>query len=114
MELIAFVALYLALYNDKIFILKLNLKLCSDWPITNLSTVNNFTSEIHMSISISNTPSFAPANSGNGTILEVAVKAKELAEEEGRMALKLIESAGPSANPSSSVGNAGHNINIKA
>ncbi|WP_085299773.1 hypothetical protein [Cognaticolwellia mytili] len=67
-----------------------------------------------MSISINNTPSFAPENGGNGTILKVAVKAKELAEEEGKMALKLIESAGPATSSSAPVGSAGHNINIKA
>lgn len=67
-----------------------------------------------MSININNTPSFAPENGGNGTILKVAVKAKELAEEEGQMALKLIESAGPAMSSSAPVGNAGHNINIKA
>ena len=67
-----------------------------------------------MSISLNNTSSFAPANGGNGTILEVAVKAKELAEEEGKMALKLIESAGPSVSQNNPIGNAGYNINIKA
>jgi len=66
-----------------------------------------------MTININNSPTFAPANSGNGTHLEVAVKAKELAEEEGKMALQLIESAAPSSRSSNSVGNAGHNINIK-
>jgi hypothetical protein len=65
-----------------------------------------------MSININNTQSFAPENNGNGTILAVAVKAKELAEEEGKMALKLIESAAPAA--SAPIGNIGHNINIKA
>jgi hypothetical protein len=67
-----------------------------------------------MSININNTPSFAPENGGNGTILKVAVKAKELAEEEGKMALQLIESAAPSTSSNSPIGNAGHNINIKA
>ena len=67
-----------------------------------------------MSISINNISNFAPVNGGNGTILEVAVKAKELAEEEGKMALKLIESAAPSNSPKIPTGNTGHNINIKA
>ena len=67
-----------------------------------------------MSISINNTPSFAPANGGNGTILKVAVKAKDLAEEEGKMALKLIDSAGLSVSPNNPIGNAGYKINIKA
>ena len=67
-----------------------------------------------MSISINNTQSFAPENGGNGTILAVAVKAKALAEEEGQMALKLIESAGSSNSTNTPTGNAGHNINIKA
>jgi hypothetical protein len=67
-----------------------------------------------MSISINNTPSFAPENGGNGTILSVAVKAKEIAEEEGKMALQLIESAAPSASQSNSTGSIGQNINIKA
>lgn len=66
-----------------------------------------------MTININNSPSFAPANSGNGTFLDAAVKAKELAEEEGEMALQLIESAAPSGRSSNSVGNAGNNINIK-
>lgn len=65
-----------------------------------------------MSLSINQTSNFAPTNNGNGTILEVAVKAKKLAEEEGQMALQLIESAGaPASKP---VGNIGHNINISA
>lgn len=69
-----------------------------------------------MSININSSPSFAPANGGDGTILRVAVKAKELAEEEGQMALQLIESAAPSASNSTSspVGNIGNNINIQA
>ncbi|PKI16944.1 cytoplasmic protein [Colwellia sp. 12G3] len=67
-----------------------------------------------MSMNINNTPSFAPANSGNGTILEVAVKAKELTEEKGRMALELIESAAPPVSSNNPVGNAGNNVNIKA
>lgn len=66
-----------------------------------------------MSININNASSFAPANSGNGTILSVAVKAKELAEAEGKMALQLIESAAPASNSSSPVGNIGKNINIQ-
>jgi hypothetical protein len=66
-----------------------------------------------MSININNPPSFAPENGGNGTILKVAVKAKVLAEEEGKMALQLIESAAPSTGSNSPIGNAGHNINIK-
>lgn len=67
-----------------------------------------------MSININNSPSFAPANGGDGTILSVAVKAKELAEEQGEMALKLIESAAPTNNSTSPVGNIGNHINIKA
>lgn len=63
-----------------------------------------------MSLNINQTPSFAPTNNGNGTILEVAVKAKSIAEEEGKMALLLIESAGVSN--SKPVGNIGHNVNI--
>jgi hypothetical protein len=63
-----------------------------------------------MSLNINQTSSFAPTNNGNGTILEVAVKAKSLAEEEGKMVLQLIESAGaPNSKP---VGNIGNNINI--
>ncbi len=65
-----------------------------------------------MSLNINQTTNFAPTNNGNGTILEVAVKAKNLAEEEGKMALQLIESAkAPSSNP---VGNIGHSVNISA
>jgi hypothetical protein len=67
-----------------------------------------------MTININNSPNFAPTNNGNGTHLEVAVKAKELAEEEGKIALQLIESAAPSGRSSNSVGNVGHNLNIKA
>jgi hypothetical protein len=67
-----------------------------------------------MSININNTSSFAPANGGNGTILSVAVKAKELAEEKGQMALQLIESATPVANASNPTSNIGQNINITA
>ncbi len=67
-----------------------------------------------MSISINNATTFAPENGGNGTILKVAVKAKELAEEEGKMALKLIESAAPAVSSGNPIGNAGHNVNIKA
>jgi len=63
-----------------------------------------------MSLNINQTSNFAPTNNGNGTILEVAVKAKSLAEEEGKMVLQLIESAGMST--SKPVGNIGHNINI--
>ncbi|TYK65687.1 cytoplasmic protein [Colwellia echini] len=62
-------------------------------------------------MNITNTPNFAPTNNGNGTHLEAAVKAKELAEDKGEMALQLIENAAPSNNL---VGNVGHNINIKA
>lgn len=64
-----------------------------------------------MSININDTPNFAPTNNGNGTHLEVAVKTKEIAEGEGKIALQLIESASPSTKPE---GNSGHNINIKA
>jgi hypothetical protein len=67
-----------------------------------------------MSIGINNAQSFAPANSGNGTILSVAVKAKEIAEEEGKMALQLIESAAPSASQAGTTASIGQNINIKA
>lgn len=67
-----------------------------------------------MSLNINQTPNFAPTNNGNGTILEVAVKAKKLAEEEGKMALQLIESAKVSDAKSKPVGNIGHNINITA
>lgn len=67
-----------------------------------------------MTITINNSPSYAPANGGDGTILSVAVKAKELAQEEGEMALKLIESAAPASSTSSPVGNIGNHINIKA
>lgn len=67
-----------------------------------------------MSININNATTFAPDNGGNGTILKVAVKAKELAEEEGKMALQLIDSAAPSLSSSNPVGNTGHNVNIKA
>lgn len=63
-----------------------------------------------MTLSINQTANFAPNNNGNGTILEVAVKAKSIAEEEGKMALLLIESAGVSN--SKPVGNIGHNVNI--
>jgi len=63
-----------------------------------------------MSLNINQTSNFAPTNNGNGTILEVAVKAKNLAEEEGKMALQLIESAAIS--DSKPVGNIGHNVNI--
>jgi hypothetical protein len=65
-----------------------------------------------MSLNINQTSNFAPTNNGNGTILEVAVKAKKLAEEEGKMVLQLIESAGTSN--SRPVGNSGHNVNISA
>jgi len=67
-----------------------------------------------MSINITNTPSFAPANSGNGTILSVAVKAKEIAEAEGQMALQLIQSAAPVTSSSNATASIGQNINIKA
>ncbi len=63
-----------------------------------------------MSLNINQTSTFAPTNNGNGTILEVAVKAKSLAEEEGKIVLQLIESAGMST--PKPVGNIGHNINI--
>ncbi|NQY89810.1 MAG: cytoplasmic protein [Colwellia sp.] len=65
-----------------------------------------------MSLNINQISNFAPTNNGNGTILEVAVKAKSLAEEEGKMVLKLIESAGTSN--SKPVSNIGHNVNISA
>jgi len=65
-----------------------------------------------MSLNINQTSNFAPTNNGNGTILEVAVKAKSIAEEEGEMVLHLIESAGtPNAKP---IGNIGHSVNISA
>jgi hypothetical protein len=67
-----------------------------------------------MSINITNAPSFAPANGGNGTILSVAVKAKEIAEAEGQMALQLIQSAAPVASSSNTTASIGQNINIKA
>ena len=67
-----------------------------------------------MSLNINQTSSFAPSNNGNGTILEMAVKAKKLAEEEGEMVLKLIESAGTAASNTKPVGNIGHNVNISA
>ncbi|WP_159817479.1 cytoplasmic protein [Colwellia sp. 20A7] len=67
-----------------------------------------------MSINITNTPSFAPENGGNGTILSVAVKAKEIAEAEGEMALQLIQSAAPAASSSNTTASIGQNINIKA
>ena len=67
-----------------------------------------------MSIGINNAQSFAPANSGNGTILSVAVKAKEIAEEEGKMALQLIDSAAPASSQSAPTAGIGQNINIKA
>jgi len=63
-----------------------------------------------MSLNINQTSNFAPTNNGNGTILEVAVKAKSLAEEEGKMVLQLIGSAEMST--PKPVGNIGHNINI--
>lgn len=68
-----------------------------------------------MAININNSPSFAPANGGDGTILSVAVKAKELAQEEGEMALKLIESAAPTSitTKTTTIGNLGNHINIK-
>lgn len=66
-----------------------------------------------MSININNSVSFAPTNNGNGTHLEAAVKAKELAEEKGEMAIQLIESTSSSANSNSLVSGHGHNINIK-
>jgi len=65
-----------------------------------------------MLLNINQTSNFAPTNNGNGTILEVAVKAKSIAEEEGEMVLQLIESAGTSnAKP---IGNIGHSVNITA
>ncbi len=67
-----------------------------------------------MSINITNAPSFAPENGGNGTILSVAVKAKEIAEAEGEMALQLIQSAAPAASSSNTTASIGQNINIKA
>jgi hypothetical protein len=66
-----------------------------------------------MSININNSPSFTPANRGNGTFLEAAVKAKDLAEEEGKMALQLIESAASPSSLSNPVDNAGHHVNIR-
>ncbi len=65
-----------------------------------------------MSLNINQISNFAPTNNGNGTILEVAVKAKSIAEEEGKMVLQLIDSAGVSN--SKSVGNIGHSVNISA
>jgi len=65
-----------------------------------------------MSLNINQTSTFAPTNNGNGTILAVAVKAKSHAEEEGKMAIQLIESANISN--SKPVGNIGHNVNISA
>ncbi len=65
-----------------------------------------------MSLNINQTSNFAPTNNGNGTILAVAVKAKSLAEEEGKMVLQLIESAATSTTKSKPVGNIGHNVNI--
>lgn len=67
-----------------------------------------------MSLNINETSSFAPTNNGNGTILEVAIKAKSLAEEEGKMVLQLIESANISTSNSKPIGNIGHNVNISA
>ena len=66
-----------------------------------------------MSITINNTPNFAPTNNGNGTHLEVAVKAKQLSEEEGKMALKLIDSAGSTVSSNNPIGNIGSKVNIK-
>ena len=43
-----------------------------------------------------------------------AVKAKDIAEEEGKMALQLIESAAPSASQAGATASIGQNINIKA
>ena len=63
-----------------------------------------------MSLNINKTPNFAPTNNANGTILEVTVKAKSLAEDEGKMALLLIEST--SMSNSKPVGNIGHNVNF--
>jgi hypothetical protein len=65
-----------------------------------------------MSLNINETSSFAPTNNGNGTILEVAIKAKSLAEEEGKMVIQLIDSANISASNSKPIGNIGHNVNI--
>jgi hypothetical protein len=65
-----------------------------------------------MSLNINQTSSYAPTNNGNGTILEVAIKAKSLAEEEGKMVLQLIDSANISVSNSKPIGNIGHNVNI--
>lgn len=67
-----------------------------------------------MSFNINQTSNFASTNNGNGIVLEVAVKAKKLAEKEGQMALQWIESAGTVQSKSQPVGNIGHNINISA